>query len=150
MAGLGFNISKGAIWYCALQGSVGAPIYVEHGRQRFNPDQSRPHLVNFCKQTFGELIDRFPSFNIAYRLTLNAKSADQVAYLCFPFGILNLVAHERGISVREYTTPSFSKKALGYIGDKLDACDTHIVGRPEKWDRDEKLAALSAWMVLGD
>lgn len=126
------------------------PTYVAHGRQRFNPDQSRPDLANFCKQAFGELIDRFPSFKIGYRLTLNAKSADQVAYLCFPFGILNLIAHERGLRLREYTTPSFSKKALGYTGDKLNACDTDISGRPAKWDRDAKLAALSAWMVLGD
>ncbi|GLR89455.1 hypothetical protein GCM10007857_61680 [Bradyrhizobium iriomotense] len=148
MSALGLNISKGTIWYCVLQGPRDQPTHVDSGRHRFNPGQSRPDLANYCKQTFGELIDRFPSSKVAYRLTLNAKSADQVAYLCFPFGILNLVAHERGVAVREFTTPSFTKKALGIAGDKFDACDSSIVGRPDKWDRDAKLAALSAWMML--
>jgi hypothetical protein len=148
LSSLGLNISKGIIWFCALDGPRSGPVHLESGRQRFNPNQSRPDLANYCKQAFGELIDRFPSSRLAYRLTLNAKSADQVAYLCFPFGILNLVAHERGLAIREFTTPSFTKKALGFVGDKFDACDSMITSRPEKWDRDAKLAALSAWMTL--
>jgi hypothetical protein len=144
---IGFNISKGAIWSCVLEGTRSAPEFRDLGRQRFNPDQPRPELANYFKQVLGEIIDRVPSPRLAYRLTLNAKSADQVAYLCFPFGILNLVAHERGLAIDQFTTASFSKKALGFTGDRFDACDT-IKGRPENWDRDAKLAALSAWMVL--
>jgi hypothetical protein len=148
LAALGLNISKGSIWYSVLDGSRSTPTYVDGGRYRFNPDQGRPDLANYFKQTFAEMVDRYPSSKVAYRLTLSAKSADQVAYLCFPFGILNLVAHERGLAIRELTTPSFTKKALGMAGDKFELCDSAISGRPEKWDRDAKLSALSAWMML--
>jgi hypothetical protein len=144
---IGFNISKGTIWSCVLKGTRAAPEVQDSGRQRFNPDQPRPELANYFKQTFGEIIDQVRIPRLAYRLTLNATRADQIGYLCFPFGILNLIAHERGLTIDQFTTASFSKKALGFSGDKFDACET-IKGRPEKWDRDAKLAALSAWMVL--
>ena len=104
MTAIGFNISKGVIWSCVLDGTRSAPEFKDLGRQRFNPDQPRPELANYFKQVFGEIIDRVPSARLAYRLTLNAKRADQVTYLCFPFGILNLVAHERGLPIDQFTT----------------------------------------------
>jgi hypothetical protein len=85
---------------------------------------------------------------MAYRVSLDANSADQVAYLTFPFGILNLVAHDLSLPISEYVSQSFSKKALGFTGNKFEACDEMIAGSPDKWGDPEKLAALAAWMAL--
>ncbi|UMY17102.1 hypothetical protein MMB17_21035 [Methylobacterium organophilum] len=150
MSVIGFNIKKGELWYCILAGTRGAPVYVGHDRHRFDAAQPRTELANYFKQTFAEVIDRAPGSRLAYRLSLEAKKADQVAYLTFPFGILNLVAHERGLHIREYVTQSFTAKALGVKDDKFAACDALISGRPGKWDKDAKLAALSAWVSLDE
>lgn len=149
MTALGFNLLKGELHLCALRGTRAAPCYVGHDRHRFDPGQPRPELARFFKLTFGEVIRSFEPDRLAYRLTLNAKSADQVAYLCFPFGILNLIGSEKQIPTSEFTTPSFSKKALKYAAaDKLAACDAMISGFPPGLKEPAKLAALAAWMSL--
>lgn len=148
MTALGFNIKKGELWLCLLEGNRTGPIYLSHDRHRFDADQPRSSLSHFFKQTFGEVIDRTRPDRLAYRVSLDAKSADQVAYLCYPFGILNLIAHERRTPILEFVTQSFSKKALEFAGDKFDACDARIANPPPKWGRDAKLAALAAWMAL--
>lgn len=148
MQATGFNIKKGEIWYCTLEGTRGAPVYRKHDKHRFDAGQPRTDLANYFKQTFSEMIDGATGGRLAYRLSLDAKKADQVAYLTFPFGILNLIAHERGLEIREYVAQSFSAKALGFAGDKFEACDTVIANRPSRWDKDAKFAALSAWMAL--
>jgi Holliday junction resolvasome RuvABC endonuclease subunit len=150
MSALGFNIKKGELWFCVLTGSRSKPVYVQHDRHRFDATQSRSSLAHFFKQTFNEIVDRTNPSKMAYRLSLDANSADQVAYLCFPFGILNLIAHERGNKIAEFTSQSFTKKALDFPGDKLDACDARIANPPGKWDRDAKLAAMAAWMTLDE
>lgn len=150
MKALGFNIKKGELWFCLLEGDRAAPAFLAQDRHRFDAEQPRTGLAHFFKQTFGEVIDHTKPDRLAYRVSLDANGADQVAYLCYPFGILNLIAHERGTPIREFVTQSFSKKALGFAGDKLDACDARISNPPPKWGRDGKLAALAAWMALDD
>ncbi|TIM30128.1 MAG: hypothetical protein E5Y63_13270 [Mesorhizobium sp.] len=149
MNSLGFNIQKGEIWYCELAGSRSAPRFVAVDRHRFQPGTTRSELMNLFKQTFSEILARKPYERIGYRLSLDAKSADQLAYLAFSYGILNLVAYERGLTTIEFTSQSFTKRALAYAeGDKFEACDARIEGHPAKWSNAEKLAALSAWMTL--
>jgi Holliday junction resolvasome RuvABC endonuclease subunit len=148
VSALGFNIKKGELWHCVLSGTRREPVYVSHNRDRFDPDQPRTALANYFKQTFGEVISRTTPDRLAYRVSLDANSADQVAYLTFPFGILNLVAHDLSLPISEYVSQSFSKKALGFAGNKFEACDEMIAGSPDKWGDPEKLAALAAWMAL--
>jgi hypothetical protein len=50
----------------------------------------------------------------------------------YPFGILNLVAHDRSLPISEYVSQSFSKKTLSFGGNKFDACDEMIAGSPDK------------------
>lgn len=148
---LGFNIQKGDIWYCELTGTRSAPRFVGSDRHRFQPGGTRAELMNTFKQSFSEILARKTTQRIGYRLSLDARSADQLAYLAFSFGILNLVAYEREIPTLEFTSQSFTKRALGYsTGDKFTACDDRIMGRPTKWSNPEKLAALSAWMALNE
>ncbi|TNC72574.1 hypothetical protein [Rubellimicrobium roseum] len=145
---LGFNLRKGELHYCSLGGSKSQPIYVAHGRDPFDPSQSRAALSHFFRQTFGEVIGANNPDQLAYRLSMDAKSADQMAYLVFPFGVLNLLGFEKGLPTHEFTSQSFTPKALGYKGDKLAACDELIACRPNSWPDGAKYAALAAWMVL--
>lgn len=145
---LGFNLRKGELHHSALGGSRSKPVYVRHGRDPFDPGQSRPALSHFFRQTFGEVIGANNPDRLAYRLSIEAASADQMAYLIFPFGVLNLLAFEKGLPSHEFTSRSFTPKALGYKGDKLVACDELIGGRPDSWPEGAKYAALAAWMVL--
>lgn len=148
MRALGFNIKKGELHYCLLQGTRAAPQYVAHGKQNFEASQKKPHLANHFKQAFNELILHHNPSSLAYRLSLEAKKADQYSYLCFSYGILNLIAFEREIPIFEYTTQSFSKKALHTASDKWAACDEKIADAPNNWKNETKLSALSAWMNL--
>lgn len=118
---LGFNILKGELHYCVLDGSRTSPSHIDSGIHRFNPDQPKPDLANFFKQTFREIVDRSRPTKLAYRLSLETAKADQFAYLAFPFGILNLLAHEAGLPIAEFTMQAFTKRALRYDGDKFEA-----------------------------
>lgn len=148
MAILGFNLQKGELHFCLMDGTKADPKYVAHGRHRFDVEQPKPEMANFFKQTFNELIEARQPQGLAYRLSMDGKKADQIAYLTFPFGILTLVAHERGLAVEQSITQTFTKKALGFAGDKFDACEERIADRPAAWTNAAKLAALAAWMSL--
>ncbi|TBY27453.1 hypothetical protein [Rhizobium leguminosarum] len=148
MAILGFNLQKGELHFCLLDGTRPDPRYLMHGRHRFEVDQPRPEMANFFKQTFNELIEAQQPRGLAYRLSMDGKKADQIAYLTFPFGILSLVAYERGLAIAQSTIHTFTKKALAHSGDKFTACDERIEDCPAAWPNAAKLAALAAWMSL--
>jgi Holliday junction resolvasome RuvABC endonuclease subunit len=148
MITLGFNLKKGELHYCTLSGTKQAPQYIDHSRYNFNAEQPTPSLSNFFKQTFNEIITKQQPDSLAYRLSIDINKASQFSYLAFPFGILNLIAFERGMHISEYTNRAFTKKALNFDGDKLDACDEIINNPPSDWKEPTKIAALSAWMCL--
>ncbi|MEH6721399.1 MAG: hypothetical protein V7704_21205 [Aurantimonas endophytica] len=145
---LGFNLQKGELHFCMMDGTRDDPRYVMHDRHRFDVEQPRPEMANFFKQTFNEVIEARQPHRLAYRLSMDGKKADQIAYLTFPFGILTLVAHERALEVDQWTIHAFTKKGLGFQGDKFGACDERIADRPAAWPNAAKLAALAAWMSL--
>lgn len=109
---LGFNILKGELFYCLLDGTKPSPSHVDSGVHRFDPSQPKPDLANFFKQTFREVVERARPTKLAYRLSLETAKADQFAYLAFPFGVLNLLAHENGLPIAEFTMQAFTKRAL--------------------------------------
>ncbi|WP_313605337.1 hypothetical protein [Rhizobium sp.] len=148
MAILGFNLQKGELHFCLIEGNRINPRYLMHDRHRFEVDQPKPEMANFFKQTFNELIEARQPKGLAYRLSMDGKKADQIAYLTFPFGILSLVAYERKLAVAQSTIHTFTKKALAHTGDKFTACDERIADRPAAWPNAAKLAALAAWMSL--
>lgn len=148
MKALGFNIVKGVIWHCVLEGTKDTPVYLSHGRDLFDSDSPRTELANHFKQTFVETISRVEPGRLAYRLSLDGKSAKQIGYLYFSFGILNLIAHDSSLAIKEFSSQAFTKRALCHAGDKFAACDERIVNSPASWKNPEKLAALAAWMAL--
>ncbi|MCO6388974.1 hypothetical protein [Aliihoeflea sp. 40Bstr573] len=141
MAILGFNLQKGELHFCMMNGTRANPRYVAHDRHRFDVDQTKPEMANFFKQTFNELIEAQKPRGLAYRLSMDGKKADQIAYLTFPFGILSLVAYERGLTADQSTIHTFTKKALAHPGDKFTACDDRIANRPTAWPNASKLGS---------
>ena len=148
MAILGFNLQKGELHFCLMDGTRAAPRYLAHDRHRFDTTQPKPEMANFFKQTFIELIEAQEPKRLAYRLSLEAKKAEQLPYLIFPYGVLALVAYERGLDLHQSTSQSFTPRALAYQGDKFVACDERILNRPPTWTPAAKYAALSTWMSL--
>jgi hypothetical protein len=150
---LGINLMKGFVHYAVLEGTSDAPVYVAHDRSRFDADQGRSDQANFFRNLFNELITRHTPGFIGYRVSLDAKKADQVAYLHFPYGVLNLVAFDQHIPADGITSSAFTAKRLkrapapGAKFDKLAACEA-IAGCPNVWNNDAKVAALTAWVFL--
>ncbi|GBD49360.1 hypothetical protein [Methylopila sp. Yamaguchi] len=150
---LGINLMKGVVHHAVLEGTADAPVYVAHDRSRFDADQGRTDQANFFRNLFNELITRHAPTVIGYRVSLDAKKADQVAYLHFPYGVLNLLAYDQHLPSEGVTSSAFTAKRLKRIPapgtkfDKLASCDT-ISGCPSGWNNDAKIAALTAWIFL--
>lgn len=148
MRALGISIKKNELRYCVLEGTRDTPLVVLSDRDRFKPDQSRPALADYFKQAFTEIMTKTKPDVVGYRLSIDVSRADQIAYMCFPFGILNLLCHEGAMPVREFTHHGFTQKALGRPGNKFDVCDEVLGVYGSFWDNDQRFAALSAWMSL--
>jgi hypothetical protein len=150
MRAIGFELKKGELRFTLLEGPFHAPKYIAHGKRAFDPDSSRKDLMNWFKQNFLELIRAHPSDMIAYRVSLNAKSVDQTAYLLFPWGVLNLVAFEKGLKTLEYNKMSFTAKRFGLPkGAKPDeALDAHTGSPAPHWDESQRNSAFTAWAAL--
>jgi hypothetical protein len=153
MKSLGINLMKGIVHHAVLEGTADGPVYVAHDRSRFDADQVRSDQAHFFRNLFNELVTRHaPSF-IGYRVSLDANKADQVAYLHFPYGVLNLVAFDQHILAEGITSSAFTAKRLkqapapGAKFDKFAACKA-IAGCPSGWNNDAKVAALTAWVFL--
>lgn len=144
---------KGFVHHAVLEGTAEAPVYVAHDRSRFDAEQRRTDQANFFQNLFNELVTRHAPNVIGYRISLDAKKTDQVAYLHFPYGVLNLVAYDQHIPADGVTSSVFTAKRLkrppasGAKFDKLAACET-IAGCPSGWNNDAKIAALTSWVFL--
>ena len=142
---LGFNIAKGRLTYCLIEGPKTAATLLDHGYEKFDPARPIPDMANYFKQTFCELIKRGQPDQISYRMSLEAKK-DSISYLLFSYGILNLIAHEQGLHIAQTISQTFSSKALGAKGDKFQICDQLIKAPKSSWDNNYRYAALSALM----
>jgi hypothetical protein len=145
---VGFNISKGRLHYCVLEGHRPSAKLVLRAYEKYDPEQPLPQMANYFRQAFQGIIDREKPSAIAYRMSLEAVKAS-IPYLLFSYGVLNLVAYETELPIVQTISQTFSAKALGMKLDKFEACDKLINGIPsEKWNNDYRYAALAAWIAL--
>lgn len=147
---LGFELKKGELRFSLVTGSFENAKWDSQGRRIFNPELPRVDLMCWFKQNFNEIINDCSPDRVAYRVSLNAKSVSQVSYLLFPWGVLNLVAFERGIPTREFNKMSFTAKKFGLPKgvkpeDQVD--DKFGVHLPH-WDASQKISILTAWAGL--
>jgi hypothetical protein len=148
----GFHASSGKIRYVTLDGTKKAPALIDHGERPLQLDSSRSAFAQACRNLFVAILaDQSPSC-VAYVLSMDAKSRDQVAGLILPFGVLSIVALDQGKPVEEFIPANFSKSKLSpFVSPFTDkyAFVDQVVGQPKrKWSNQHRLAALAAWMAL--
>jgi hypothetical protein len=149
VAVLGLHLQKGFLRYAVLDGPSSGPALVAKDRL-VTPDPSRvPALMDWYDTKFRQLLDDFRPHRISYRLTLDPKK-DQLFYLEFPLGVLNLIAHQQAISVSCYTARAFAPSRLGMSRDTdlYALCDAVFGQNPPYWDDNQKHAILAAWFEL--
>jgi hypothetical protein len=149
MSVLGINVENKSLRFTVLGGSKKSPVFVEKDRHVINAATSIAELMGWYESTFNNLIDRVSPSAIGCKLSLEGKKA-QIPYWYYPYGILNLIAHQRTIPVEEFIPRNFTPSKFGL--DKSVDIYSHIddvigVHRPH-WDRGHKYSVLAAWMVL--
>jgi hypothetical protein len=148
---LGLHAHKGALRWAVVEGTRENPVRVDHGRL-VTPDPAQvPALMDWYESQFGRLIDDFSPEKIAYRLTLE-PSKEQLFFAEFPFGVLNLISHRRGLPITCLTARSFTASRLGLPRDANihAACDNVFGQHPPYWDDHQRYALLLAWFEVGD
>lgn len=149
-AALGIDLLKGDIRWTVLEGTLSAPVYVRHGRTKYNPELTRPQMANDFSHNFLELIAEYKPKAIGYRVNHKVDRVDQAAYLIMPFGILAAMCFSKDIELVEYNNNSYTAKrfGLGRGVDPAEAC-SQLLGSPAPhWDKNQKNSAMSAWGCL--
>ncbi len=146
---LGIHLAKGQLRYALLDGTKDTPVLVEKGRLLTPDPADVPQLMAWYDSQFQELLTRLAPDKIAYRVALSPRK-EQLFTSEFPFGILNLLAHQRSLPAVPYTPQSFvpSKIGLPKGTDLSKACDTVFGLRPPYWDAHQKFSVLVAWFEL--
>lgn len=149
MAALGIHLLSGQFRYAYLAGGRNAPVLEGNGRLVTPTESNVPALMDWYDSQFRLLVERHEPEVISYRLTLGAKKK-QLFTSIFPLGLLNFIAHEKGLRVSVYTAQSFTATRLG-LGKAVDVyahCDSVLGKHPPYWDKNQKNAILAAWFEL--
>lgn len=146
MASLGFDLAKSEIRWCVVDGSRSAPVYVEHGIENYVVGDYRGELLEKSSTIFMPLLKRFTPERVGYRLSLDASSADQIAYLHFPYAMLIVQCADLGLPYIEFNSRSFTAKLLGYDKSlkREEGCDAMLGTHPPNWPK-ARAAAMAAW-----
>lgn len=149
MASIGFDLAKNEIRWCVVDGSRAAPTYVTHGIENYVVGDYRGELLEKSSTIFMPLLKRFTPDRVGYRLSLDAPSADQVAYLHFPYAMLIAQCAELQLDIIEFNSRSFTAKLLGYNKSlkKEVGCDAMMGTHPPNWPK-IRSAAMAAWGTL--
>lgn len=149
MAVLGINLEKNGLRYCVLDGSKDNPTILHFEKVQTNNFPNTQQLMNWYETTFQNLLTRFSPTSIGIKVSLNAKKAE-IAPWYYPLGILHNLSHQSQISTFEFVSGNFTASKFGL--DKsiniYNHIDEHFGVFQPKWDRNQKYALLSAWMIL--
>jgi len=147
---IGFDLQKGFIRYCCLEGTFAKPKLVEKDRIAINPETKLPDYMDRFESIFENLIKKNNPDRIGYRLVFPLVKKDHVYNLSFPYAILNLIAKKNGIIINEFVTTNFRVQKFGLEkGTNIyDYCDQLFGKNPPYWDNHQKNAILSAWLSM--
>lgn len=149
MAVLGINLEKNGFRYCVLDGDRDDPSLMHHEKVQTNNFPNAQQLMNWYETTFQNLITRFAPESIGIKVSLNAKKAE-IAPWYYPLGILHNIAYQNRIGTFEFVSGNFtaSKFDMDKSIDIYDHIDLRFGVFQPKWDRNQKYALLSAWMIM--
>lgn len=139
---LGVAIKKNEIWYSEVEGtSMKNAMILESGKQNYRADS--PTLMLDFNNIFIELITKFRPDIVSYKLSLDIKM-QQIPYLHYSLGILNLICLQNGISIVERSNRwiTANKRA------KIVNFETYFTNKVYK--NEELAASLIAWYEIGE
>ena len=141
---LGIAIKKNEIWFSIVSGLKKSDAVVdETGKQNFNADSSTQSLMLDFYNIFSEAIAKYSPNKIAYKLFLDTKK-DQIPYMHYSLGILNLLSKQNGIPIKERTSSWIS------AGKKSKIIRFNEYFNDNSYKTDEMVASLVAWYELED
>lgn len=149
MSVLGIYIAAGQLRYSVLDGTKAAPIMRTKDKLTTPTSADVPALMDWFDTQFQMILDQHSPDKIAYRLTLAPKKA-QLFTSIYPFGILNLIAFQKGIPIASFVAGNYvaSKLGLPKNTDLYTHCDNLLGRNPPYWDKNQKHSVLAAWFEL--
>ncbi len=153
MRAIGFHASKSIIRFVVIDGNAQNPLVCQHDRRPLQLLDDRPEFIQNARNLFGNVVSSFSPDRVAYVLSMDAKSQDQVAGLVLPFGALNVCARENSKPCTEFIAANFSKsffssRGASWVGDRYKSADALLGTHPPNWTNSERLASLAAWGIL--
>jgi len=147
---LGIHVATSQLRYAVLSGTKKAPTLIDKGKLTTVDPEDVPALMDWYDTQFTAILDQHSPDRISYRLTLDPKKKIQLFASEFPLGILNLLAHQRGIATVDYTPGTYvaSKLGLPKGADLYSHCDAVLGEHTPYWDTNQKHAVLAAWFEL--
>lgn len=153
MRTIGFHASKGTIRFVVLEGNVSNPTVVSHERRPLQLVADRPTFVQNARNLFDNVLNSMSPHRLAYVLSMDAKSKEQIAGLILPFAALNVCARDHGKSCEEFIAANFGKSFFTTRGatwhdDRYKSADPIFGSHPPNWTKNEQLAAMAAWGAM--
>ncbi len=137
---LGIAIKKNEIWYSVVDGEqMESALIYETGKQNYRAE-SLSLMMDFSN-IFIELITKYRPNRVAYKLYLDTN-IQQIPYMHYSLGVLNLVCLQNGIEARARSSMwiTAGKKAKIIRFEKYFA--------QKKFTNEEMAATLVAWFEL--
>ena len=153
MRSIGFHASKGIVRFVVVDGDAQHPVVFRHDRRPLQLLDDRPEFIQNARNLFGNVVASFSPDCVAYVLSMDAKSQDQIAGLVLPFAALNVCARENSRQCSEFIAANFSKsffasRGASWAGDRYKSADAVLGIHPPNWTNAERLAALAAWGIF--
>lgn len=146
MKTIGFNFSKNDFRFCVLD-KTAPPTIIEKGKIVYPQNMETPDLMEWFETQLSLIVDKHHPNSIAYKISLNLKTLDQIKASCYPQAILNLLAKKKGISIKNYSSQAINATKFGQP-KKIDVfvyLDSLIGTHPPYWDKATKESVLVAW-----
>lgn len=140
MRSLGIAIKKNEIWYSVVEGTQKeTAIVLETGKQNYRTE-SDTLMLDF-NNIFVELITKYKPEIVSCKLSLDIKM-QQIPYMHYSLGILNLVCMQHGIKIIEHSSRwiTANKRA------KITQFENYFAS--DKYKNEGLAATLLAWFAL--
>lgn len=151
MRSVGFNVGKGTLRFVVLEGTLQAPVFMEHDRFDEKAGTAVPERMAWLAESFDKVLRRVQPDRAAYRLHHSKMlTQEQVGIFHYPWGLLALRCGQLKVEVSEIASISMTAKRFGLPkGAKpMEECDALIGAHPPGWDDVTRYAACAAWAAL--
>lgn len=138
---LGISLRKNELYYAIIEGTKQFESnLIELKKTNIRDNENIPELMNWFDSNFKELIERYRPDHIAYKLHLNTNK-DQMVYLQFPMGVLNLICNFENIPITLRSTSYITNTRKTAVKNYFD----HF---KDKFKDAELDAIVAAWSIL--